>query len=201
MLILYGASGHGKVIMEILEANNLVPDAVWDDAPKDHFLGHTVYAPSFTQTRELYDIIISIGDNSIRRKIALRIKGQCRFITAVHPTAMVSQRSTIGAGSVVMPGVIINADSRIGAHCILNTQCVVEHDCIVSDFAHISPHATLCGNVQIGEGTHVGAGATIIPGVKIGAGCIIGAGSVVIGDVPDNVLVAGNPGKIKKQIV
>jgi acetyltransferase EpsM len=86
----------------------------------------------------------------------------------------------------------------IGDHCIINTGVVVDHDCMINDFVHISPNATLCGNVTIGKGSWVGAGAIIIQGIKVGKNAIIGAGSVIIKDIPDNATVVGNPGKIIK---
>lgn len=50
--------------------------------------------------------------------------------------------------------------------------------------------------VQIGNNVWIGGGAIITPGVKIGDNVVIGAGSVVTRDVPDNVLVAGNPARV-----
>jgi len=99
-----------------------------------------------------------------------------------------------------MQGGIIQSCSEIGSHCIINTGASVDHDCKVEDFVHISPHATLCGNVTVGEGTWIGAGTIIIPGVKIGKWCIIGAGSVVTKDIPNHVLAIGNPCKVIKQL-
>jgi sugar O-acyltransferase (sialic acid O-acetyltransferase NeuD family) len=99
-----------------------------------------------------------------------------------------------------MQGAIIQASSVVGKHCIINTGASVDHDCNIADFVHISPHATLCGDVTVGEGSWIAAGATIIPGVKIGKWCVIGAGSVVTKDIPDYSLAAGNRCKIIKKI-
>ncbi|MCV5245276.1 N-acetyltransferase, partial [Escherichia coli] len=46
----------------------------------------------------------------------------------------------------------------------------------------------------------IGANATILPGIIIGENSIIGAGSVVTKDIPDNVIVAGNPAKIIRPV-
>ncbi len=85
-------------------------------------------------------------------------------------------------------------------YVIINTGASVDHDNIIGDYCHISPQATLCGNVSVGEGTHIGAGAVVIPGIKIGKWAVIGAGSVIVRDVPDYAVVMGNPGKIKRYI-
>lgn len=54
--------------------------------------------------------------------------------------------------------------------------------------------------VEIGDNTWICGGVSITGGVKIGSNVIIGAGGVVIKDIPDNVLVAGNPARIIREI-
>jgi len=88
----------------------------------------------------------------------------------------------------------------IGKHCIINTAASVDHDCVIEDFVQISPHATLCGGVSVGEGSQVGAGAVVIPGIRIGRWSLVAAGAVVLRDVPDNVLVMGNPARVVKNL-
>lgn len=191
-IVLYGASGHGKVIWEILESNGITPVCVWDDADKEPLWNLMVTKPGKLNDEKL---ILSIGDNRIRKLIACRY-GNDNFTSAIHRLATISIRSKIGVGTVVMANAVLNADSIIGVHCILNTASVVEHDCSLGDFVHLSPHATLCGNVTVGEGTHIGAGAVVIPSISIGKWCTIGAGTVIIRDVPDGAIVVGSPGRI-----
>jgi sugar O-acyltransferase (sialic acid O-acetyltransferase NeuD family) len=199
-MIVYGASGHGKVIIEIMEANRLKPYVIWDDSPGVGIWEYRVRKPDHILHALKPEIIIAIGDNRVRKMIAEKNKGKCSFLKLVHPGACVSGRSEIGVGTVVMDGAVVNPDASIGEHCIINTKAVVEHDCIIGNWVHISPNATLCGNVSVGEGTHIGAGAVVIPGKKIGKWCTIGAGSVIIRDVPDHCTVVGNPGKIIRQL-
>ena len=54
--------------------------------------------------------------------------------------------------------------------------------------------------VSIGSDVWVGGGAIICPGVTIGSKTVIGAGSVVTKDIPENVLAAGNPCRIIREI-
>lgn len=195
-MILYGASGHAKVIIDILEANGIEIDYIVDDNPAIvELLGYEVRRNSGA-----YDeAIISIGSNEIRRKVTNAINVG-RYITAIHPMAIVSPRAVIGDGTVIMQGAIIQSSAHIGSHCIVNTGASVGHDCVMSDYVHVAPHATLAGNVCVGEGTWIGAGTVVRQGVSVGTNCMIGAGSVVVRDIPDNVVAYGNPCRIVRQI-
>jgi acetyltransferase EpsM len=195
-MFLYGASGHAKVIIDILELQGEPIEGIFDDNTSiDRLLEYSVetFPKAFSSSKHL---IISIGDNYIRKKLATLVSAS--FGNAIHPSALLSRRSSYGVGTVIMGGVTINSDVKIGNHCIVNTNASIDHDCIVEDFVHISPNVALCGNVQIGEGSHIGAGAVIIPGKKIGKWCVIGAGAVVISDVPDYCTSVGNPSKVIK---
>jgi len=193
-MYLCGAGGHAKVIIDILEANNVCIDGIFDinESYKSLF-----DYPVFHSNDLKGPLIISIGNNKIRKRIAMSTNVE--FGQAIHPSAIISIRTHIGDGSVVMHGAIIQPCSTVGKHCIINTGASVDHECIIEDFVHISPHSTLCGNVKVGEGSWIGAGATIIPGVTIGKWCVIGAGSIVIRDVPDNIVAYGSPCKIVRQ--
>lgn len=194
---LYGASGHCKVIIDILKSNNETLDAVLDDYPKIEKILDIPVKPAFQEVLSLSDnIIISIGDNSIRKKIVSNIKAS--FFTAIHTNTILSESSKINIGTVVMAGVVINSSVEIGKHCIVNTGAIVEHDCKIEDYCHISPNVSLAGSVSVGEGTHLGIGSCVIQGIKIGKWVKIGAGAVIINDVPDYAVVVGNPGKIIK---
>ena len=196
-ICLFGASGHGKVVKDVVLSTGAHVEAFLDDAPKSEFLHETpICSSAKLEEYKNNSFLISIGNNTIRKKISENIS--VSYTKIIHKTAVVSETVTIDEGTVVMAGTSINADSKIGKHAIINTGAVVEHDCIIEDFAHISPNATVTGNVHIGEGTHVGAGAIIIPNIKIGKWATIGAGTVIIKDVPDYAVVVGNPGKIKK---
>lgn len=191
---LFGASGHAKVIGDIIEAQGDSIGCLYDDEP--HCLNiHSKAVLKASNVTVEGPLIISIGSNRIRKIITERYK--LSYAKAIHPKALISTTAQIGIGTVIMQGAIVQSDARIGNHCIINTGASVDHECIIEDFVHISPHATLCGNILVGEGSWVGAGAIIIPGIKIGKWCTIGAGSVVVRDIPDYTTAYGNPAIIK----
>ncbi|MEO6731741.1 MAG: acetyltransferase [Ferruginibacter sp.] len=192
-MILIGASGHGKVIADILILSGEKEIVFWDDNPLAVIPGFSVRPREHTAKE---NIILSIGNNATRKQIAG--SSSYTYTTALHPSVTLSGDVLIGMGSVVMAGAIINPGSIIGRHCIINTAAVIEHDAVIEDYAHISPNGTLAGNVTVKEGAWVGAGATVIQGITIGCWSVIGAGSVVIKNVPDYAVVVGNPARIIK---
>ncbi len=192
---LFGASGHAKVIMDIITAQGDKVGCLYDDNP--HYTdihGIPVYRTEGVAVTG--PMIISIGSCRVRKMISNRFN--VRYAKAIHPSSIVSESAEIGDGSVVMPNATINADSRIGRHCIVNTGASIDHECRIEDFVHIAPGCTLSGEVVVGEGSWVGVGTCIKQGIHIGRNCMIGAGSVVVKDIPNNVVAYGNPCRIRK---
>ncbi|MCW3124291.1 MAG: acetyltransferase, partial [Flavipsychrobacter sp.] len=149
-MIVYGASGHGKVIIEILENINTPHIEIWDDADKAPVWQYPVTRPLPPGTPITDKMIISIGVNATRKKMAERFAAAVTFGTAIHSSTHISKRTVIGDGTVVMAGVVINADTQTGKHCIINTTASIDHDCVLGDYVHISPGAILSGDVQVG---------------------------------------------------
>jgi sugar O-acyltransferase (sialic acid O-acetyltransferase NeuD family) len=190
-MIIYGASGHGKVIASIMGgAVTLFFD---DNQNMKEFLNFDVL-PYDENVSSNERVVVAIGDNIIRKQVVEKVLHS--FGNVRHPRVLIDKSVIVGEGSQLLQGAVIQVDTEIGKHTIVNTSASIDHDCKIGDFCHIAPNATLCGNVSIGEGSFVGAGATIIPGVKIGKWAIIGAGSVILKDVPDNAVVVGNPGRM-----
>lgn len=189
-MILYGASGHAKVIADIIRATGGEVTELFDDNDQITLLqGMRVVKPYATEE----PLILSIGNNAVRRQLVS--SNSFRYGIAIHPSAIVSPSARIGEGTVVMQGAIIQADAVIGKHCIINTGATIDHECRLADYVHVSPNASLCGNVTVGEGAWIGAGSTVIPGVTIGEWTVVGAGSTVLEDIEPQAVAVGSPCK------
>lgn len=205
-VIILGNGGHSRVIQEmLLSIQGYEIIAILDDKYRDEEQENGVYYAPFASLQKFIakdvKVIIAIGDNKLRKKIACSIDlKKDQYLTIVHPSAVVSHSSKIGNGTVVMPNAVINAHAEIGEHCIINTGAIIEHDNRIGDYTHVSPNATLTGNVSVEEGVHIGASATIIPGVKVGYWSIVGAGSTVLQHIPSLSTVVGCPAKIIKNL-
>jgi len=136
-VFLYGAGGHAKVILELLEAEGRVIHGLFDDnATADNLFDYPV-KPWPEGYSEGADCIISIGHNATRQKIAQKL--EVPFTKASHPNSYLSPRCSLENGTVVMSGVSIHSGASIGRHCIINTHASVDHDCELGDFVHIAP--------------------------------------------------------------
>ncbi len=195
-VVIIGASGHGKVIADIVlkSGDNLI-GFLDDHTSKKELEG----IPVLGQTNDYVNFnsyfLIAIGSAEIRKKIANRMQG-VSWYTAIHPSASISIINThINEGTVIMANAVINSGTTIGKHCIINSAAVVEHDNVIEDFVHVSVGANLGGNVKIGGATWVGIGSTINNNITICSGCLIGAGSVVVDDINEPGTYFGVPVK------
>lgn len=201
---LYGASGHGKVIKDTLNANGVKVEAFIDDNPNVNELADR---PVLHSAEGCTPVIVSIGVNRIRKMIVERLKLRAEsteqrdleFATAIHPSAVVSPSAKIGKGTVVMAGAVINADAVIGEHCIVNTGATIDHDVVLEDYVHVAPGVNISGATHVGEGTWIGVGSCVIQCLNIGKWSYIGAGSAVVKDVSNYVMAYGNPCRVIKQ--
>ena len=190
---IFGASGHAKSVIDVVVSAGYTIGSITDD---DKTITAVLNYPVNTAgINNEYPMLIAVGNNKTRKIIVENCKEKIAP-AMIHASGIISPSAAIGEGTVVMPYVVLNADSRVGKHCILNTGAVIEHDCILGDYVHISPNASLAWEVTVGEGTHIGISACVIPGIQIGKWCTIGAGAVIIKDVPDGVTMVGNPGRV-----
>jgi len=202
-IFVFGASGHAKVVIDIIEKQGLYDIAflVDDDLTLlgQEFFGHSVVGGKEDLLASIADPlkgVVAIGNNRARRSVASWLEGHgFELIPVIHPSVQLGRDVEVGSGTVVMANAVINSSSTIGENVIINTRASVDHDCRVGDGVHIAPGATLCGSVTVGEGSFVAAGATVIPNLTIGRDVTVGAGAVVIRDVPDGATVVGNPAR------
>ncbi|MCX6206517.1 MAG: acetyltransferase [Bacteroidetes bacterium] len=194
MILIIGAGGHGLVVKDILECLGSKMCLFADEYKMGQLDSVEIITLHEIKAIKYDAAIIAVGNNYDRKNLATTLN--INYTSLVHPRAIIAKSSEIiGNGTVVMAGAIINPHVSIGEHTIINTGAIIEHESIIMPYAHIAPHATLCGNVHIGEGTLVGAGAIILPGIRIGNWAVIGAGAVVTKNVLDHEKVIGNPAR------
>jgi sugar O-acyltransferase (sialic acid O-acetyltransferase NeuD family) len=205
-LVILGAGGHGREVLDVIEAVNRVAQTYrvlgfLDDGPAHPELLAARGASCLGKIADLAgidaDYVIGIGSGHVREHLddlATRMGREAAVL--VHPSATVGSEIALGMGTIVTAGVRVTTNVTLGRHVHLNVNASVGHDCVLDDYVTISPGANLSGNVTVGERTTIGAGATVIPGVRVGAGATIGAGAAVITDVPAGATAAGVPARL-----
>ena len=198
-ILIVGAGGHGKVVLDIVKAAGQHRAIGFLDADPA-LAGASIHGiPVLGQLNLLPKLkskargaIVAIGDNRARAGCAevLRQHGY-ELVNAVHPKATVSPSAGLGASVVIAAGASVGADGRLEDCVIVNTNAVVEHECRIEA-------AALAGRVSIGEMAFIGLGSRIIQCLSVGANSIVGAGAVVITDVPESSTVVGVPARVIK---
>lgn len=210
-IVLVGAGGHCKVVIDIINSSYLfeiagITDKSYNSGSKNILeypvLGNDdilkkLYSEDITHA---FCCVGALGNMEIRDRIFDNLKGIGFAVPSiVHKNAYVSIYSEISEGTCVAAGAIVNPGAVISENCIINTGAVIEHDCMIGRNTHISPNACIAGGVKIGKGCHIGMGSNIIQGVEIGDNVTIGAGAVVINDIPSNTTAVGIPAKLIKR--
>lgn len=195
-VVIIGASGHGKVVADIIEKSGNIVRGFLDDSASGEVFGYPILGQvcDYNNYASECEFVIAIGNNQIRENVANKLN-KVKLCTAIHPTACLAKDVIIGQGTVVMANAAINSSSKIGCNCIINTGAIVEHDDYIEDYVHLSPKVALGGNVNVGKSTHIGIGSTVKNNIKIGDHCIVGAGAVVVNDILDSGTYIGVPAK------
>lgn len=130
-----------------------------------------------------------LGKGSLRRKLYSQLKEIGYSLPVIcDPSAILSEKISVGDGTFIGKGTIINAGVVVGNACIINSGAILEHDCKIGSFSHISVGTVLCGGVYVGEEAFIGANATVIQEIRVGNKSIVGAGEIVRKNLGDNIL-------------
>lgn len=206
-VVVIGASGHGKVVIDALEraGEHVVVGLI--DARKPAgapWYGHTVLGDEAALARlvdelALEGVVVGVGDNAVRARVVDRLDAEVpalRFVNAVHPSAQLARGATLGVGVVVAAGAILGPDTTVADHAIVYTRASLDHDGELGRCASLAPGAVTGGDVRIGAHTAIAIGTTIRHGRSIGPHTVVGAGSVVVDDLPGHVVAYGSPARV-----
>lgn len=203
-VILLGAGGHAKVVLDLLQGNARTVIGVCDPNLARqgtekwrgvNVLGDDNAIHQFSpESVELANGMGSLPGSLTRQRLHLTFSRQgYRFATLVHPSAVLGTGVTLGQGVQVMAGCVIQVDTCIGDNTIINTSAHIDHDGQIGQHVHIAPGAVLSGEVMVEENAHIGPNATLIQGKRIGRGAIVGAGTIVMRDLPAYHQLTGQP--------
>ena len=201
-VVIIGAGGHAKVVLEVLRAlGSMEVVGLIDPAPAAKaVLGAPVLGDDsrLPQLRRegVEGAFVALGTNGLRQRIGAQLAASGYALpTAIHPSALISPSARIDTGAVVMARAVIGAETRVRDLAIVNTGAIVDHDNVIETAAHVAPGCALAGTVRIGERSLIGVGSAVRPGVTVGNDVVVGAGSAVVSDLADGARVGGAPAR------
>lgn len=206
-VLLIGAGGHAKVLLDILlnESANIVGILEQNPTVANLYgvpiIGTDETVKNFSPTQiVLVNGIGSATGTALRRRIYDKFTAWgYAFRQVIHSKAIISPRAQLGLGVQIMAGAIVNIGSVIGDDTIINTGASIDHDCRIGAHTHIAPGCVLSGGVTVGANSHIGTGTTVIQDVTIGQNVLIGAGSAVIGNIPAGERAMGVPARYRQK--
>lgn len=206
-IILVGASGHAGVIADAVERageHQIVGVVDRSRPPGSDFMGYPVLGRdtelcALAREHGADGALLGIGDNWIRGQLAERYRREMpalAFPAVVHPSAVLGRGVTLGHGTVVLAGAVVNGPTQIGRFCVIYTRASIDHDSVMDDGSSLAPGVSLGGRVHVGEYSAIGTGASSRHSVRIGAHTVVGVGTAVVGDLPDHVVAVGVPARV-----
>jgi len=207
-VIIFGATGLGKVASDIFLSRNIITFCFLDDDESLHnqeindvmVMGRTRDDGFLKYIGKKCEAFVAVEDSEERADLVEMLKTRRKVmpVNAIHDQAIISEHAHIGHGNLISAGAILNASAKINHHCIIHANAVIEYNATLADFAQIGTGAIISPKASIGEGALIGAGAVIATGVKIGAKAQVAPGAVVLQNVEEEAIVFGNPAQGSK---
>ena len=189
-IVIIGAGGHAKSVIDVVEELKcwkIIGLVGEKDEEYKRVSGYSVIGTDKDLPlirKECKHAFIGIGqikNCEPRVRVAKELE-RLDFIVPVMKakSAYISKRATIGRGTIVCHGSIVNNGAEIGEHTIINSGSIVEHDSKIYSYTHISTGAIINGGAVVKQMSFVGSNSMIREGVTIPECSIIRAGSVVM---------------------
>ena len=141
-----------------------------------------------------YFMLVAVADSKERKNIIERLPLETRFMTFIHPTALIlDDNIEIGEGSFIGAYSILTTNIKIGKHAILNRGNQIGHDCVIGDYFSAMPNSVVGGNVHIGDTVYLGSCSNVREKIKIHSEVKVGMNGAVVKDIESPGVYVGVP--------
>jgi sugar O-acyltransferase (sialic acid O-acetyltransferase NeuD family) len=208
-IIIVGAGGFGREVLQWARhawpqhASKIAgflssdPSKLSSHAPTLPILG----SPDDFEPQPNDGLLLAIGIPGARRIVAEQLEAHgARFLSLIHPTAIIADSALIGTGTVICPYAIVSDAVLLGRFVLVNYHASLGHDARADDFSVLSPYAALGGAASLGSEAFLGLHSSVGPGRVVGAKSKVSANSCALVSAPDLSLVYGVPGRVSCRI-
>lgn len=211
-MLIVGTGGHALDLLDVVVRLNLADNLCFFNNVDPAFEFEIPFLKNKPVIRKSEDLtgyfkqqphyILATGNPKSRKALnELMLSHGGKPLSLVSPLASIGYiNNQLGEGLNIMNHVVITSNVSIGKGSLINTGTIITHDCRIGEYVEISPGVRIAGGCHIMDNVFIGTGACILPKITIGKNSVVAAGAVVIKDVPDHVMVAGNPAVVKKKI-
>lgn len=202
-MLVIGAGGHAKEVLEIIRDGNLEKELLFFDNislnGESNFYSYPILK-NFQQVTNLFqknkDFVLALGGTNVRFYLAERLTALGgNLLSIISDKAVVSEISYIGIGANIMPYSGIFGNSILKEGVLVNSFSSVHHDVEIGKFSELSPGCRILGGCKIGEFCVIGSNAVLLPNIRITNQVIIGAGSVVTKNIEEKGVYVGSPAR------
>ena len=152
--------------------------------------------PDYYEIKENDRFLFAIGNIETKKRLIKKLKNKgAKFLTLIHPTAIVVNTEKIGEGVVICPFCLVSHNVQLDDFVMINAYVTCGHDSKVGKYSILSPYVALNGFVVLEDEVFLGTHATVIAGKRVGYRSKVSANSVVMRNVPPNRIVFGVPGR------
>ncbi|MFC5931592.1 acetyltransferase [Cryobacterium melibiosiphilum] len=203
-VLLVAASGLAREALSVLRrSGEYTPIGFLDDDPK--LWGTTLDGLGVLGGTDLVvkypraGLVICAGSGSARAAIAARLERTGRstqdYIRVIDPSVVVPGDCVVGAGSILLAGVVLTTSVEIGRHVVVMPNVTLTHDVFVESYATLCAGVALGGHASIGEGAYLGMNASVRERIRVGTYAVLGMGAVLTQGLPAEETWVGVPAR------
>lgn len=147
------------------------------------------------QVQEKDRFLFAIGKIAAKKRIITNLQNKgVKFLTLIHPTAIVADTAEIGEGVIICPFVTVTDHAQIGDFVKMNCYSFCGHNAKIGKYSILCPYAVVNGYAILEDEVFLSTHATVAPYRKVGFRSKISANSAAMYNIPAHTLVYGVPG-------
>lgn len=195
-IYIFGAGGHTRALLSLLNLNGYEILGIYDESFNPNVnerINSIDLIGNYSHFKNDKAIVLSIGDNSKRKRLYESFQNHIYKQNVFHPTCFIDETAVLESSNFIFANVVLNTNVKIGRNNIINTGAIIEHEVKIGSHNHISVGSIICGRSTIGNNCFLGAGTVVNDKVNICDNVVIGSNSTVIKSVLEPGVYVGNP--------